>query len=167
MIKQTKNTLILLVLLITSACGYHLRGSVDLSEDLKNIYLQGASSQLTKLLKKTLKSSNGQLVDKVEQAGVVIKIEKEKMDRRVLSLDSSGRANEYELLYVVIFNLFDNKGKQLAGKQVVEVNRDYFNDQAAVLAKNNEEQVIREEMYRQAVKSILNRAKALLEKSKK
>jgi len=86
------------------------------------------------------------------------------MDRRVLSLSSSGRANEYEIIYTLNFNFLDAEGMMLSEKQKIEISKDYFNDQEEVLGKNNEEQVIREEMYRTAVQSIVNRARVVLEK---
>jgi len=161
---QIKNIFLLTLLLFISACGYHLRGSIDLPEGLKRIYMQGASAQLQKTMKRTLKSSGGELVTSVEQAGIVVQVIKEKMDRRVLSLSSSGRANEYEIIYTLNFNFLDAEGMMLSEKQKIEISKDYFNDQEEVLGKDNEEQVIREEMYRTAVQSIVNRARVVLEK---
>ncbi len=159
-----KKFIILFTLLLVSACGYHLRGGIDLPDDLKNIYIQGASSQLTESLKKSLRSSDGGLVETPEEAGLVIHVIKEDMRRRVLSLSSTGRANEYELYYLLDFNLIDAEGNHLSEKQTIELSRDYFNDQEDVLGKANEEQLIRKEMYRKAVKSMITRSRIALEK---
>ncbi len=160
---QIKKTVLLTLLLFVSACGYQLRGSIDLPEGLKSIYLQNASAQLQKTMKKTLKSSGGQLVDKVEQAGLIVQVIKEKMDRRVLSLSSTGRASEYEIIYQLEFNLLDAERKALSKTQKIEITKDYFNNQEEVLGKDNEERVIRDEMYRRAVQSIVNRSRVVLE----
>jgi len=164
---QLRNVFLLVSLLFMAACGYHLRGSIDLPEGLKSIFLQSASSQLKKIAKRSLRSSGGQLVNNAQQAGIVVQVVKERMDRRVLSLSSKGRANEYELTYFLDFMLLDTEGNSLAEKQKIEISRDYFNDQAEILGKNNEEGVIREEMYRQAVQSIINRSRIVLEKAEK
>lgn len=164
---RIKKNLILITLLFISACGYHLRGSIDLPESLKNVYLQGASGQLGKEFKKTLRSSDGKLVDKVDEAGIVVKVTKETMRRRVLSISSTGRANEYELYYLLNFILLDAKGNELSKTQVIEIHKDYFDNQEQVLGKNIEEQVIRTEMYSQAVNAIFNRSRVALEKVKK
>ncbi len=55
------------------------------------------------------------------------------------------------------------KDALLMERQTVEVRREYFNDQTVVIAKENEENVIRNEMYLQAVHTILNRARVVLE----
>ncbi|NOR68316.1 MAG: hypothetical protein GQ532_01235 [Methylomarinum sp.] len=164
---RIKNTFLLITVLFISACGYHLRGSIDLPEELKRIYMQGASAQLNKIMQKTLKSSGGKLVDKVQQAGIVVAVVKEKMDRRVLSLSSTGRANEYQIIYTLNFNLLDAEGNSLTELQHLEINRDYFNDQEQILAKNIEEQIIRDEIYRKAVQSIISRSRIALERSNK
>jgi len=164
---QIKNSILFSLILFISACGYHLRGSIDLPEGLKSIYLQGATAQLHKTMQQTLRSSGGELVGTAEQAGLVIHIIKEKMDRRVLSLSSTGRASEYEITYDLDFILFDSEGNELSTKQKIEISKDYFNDQEEVLGKDNEERVIREEMYRKAVQSIVNRSRNVLEKLEK
>jgi len=164
---QIKSIFLLILLLFISACGYQLRGSIDVPEGLKSIFMQGASGSLSKAMGRTLKFSGGQLVDSVGQAGLVVQIDKENMNRRVQSLSSTGRASEYELIYKLEFILLDKAGNVLSEKQKIEINKIYFNDQKAILGKSNEEQVIRNEMYREAVQSIINRSRVILEKLEK
>lgn len=164
---QIKSIFLLILLLFISACGYQLRGSIDLPEGLKSIFMQGASGQLSKTMSRTLKSSGGQLVDSADQAGLIVQVDNEKMDRRVQSLSSTGRASEYELIYKLDFILVDKAGNALSDKQRIEINKDYFNDQEEILGKSNEEQVIRDEMYREAVRSIVNRSRVVLENLEK
>lgn len=157
-----KHTLLLIFLLLISACGYHLRGSIDLPQGLKAIHLQNSSSQLRKSFKQTLKSIDGKLVETQKEAGITIQVVKEHMENRVLSLSNTGRINEVELVYSLHFMMLDKKGKSLKERQEIVIRRDYFNDQGDVLAKNNEDQTIRSEMYDQAVQSIIQRARVAL-----
>lgn len=150
------------LLLSLTACGYHLRGAIDIPEQMKSVYLEGASSMLVKEFKSSLKSSGGELVASPPEASLVIRILKDDLRRRVLSLDNIGKANEFELNYLVRFMLLDGEGNILMEEQEMEINRDFFNDQVDILAKNNEETVIREEIYRQAVRTIVRRAQAVL-----
>ena len=41
-----KKSVILMLALLLSACGYHLRGALDLPAGMKNVYLEGGSAQL-------------------------------------------------------------------------------------------------------------------------
>ena len=159
-----KNTFLLLMLLFISACGYQLRENIELPEGLNTIYLQDGSGQLRQEIKRTLRSTEGKLVDSIEDAGIVVKVTRENMRRRVISLSNTGRANEFELYYELDFILLDAEGKALSEKQAVEISRDYFNDQEEILGKNDEEQTIRKEMYRQAVQTIFIRSRVALEK---
>jgi LPS-assembly lipoprotein len=153
---------VLALLLSLQACGYHLRGAVDIPPEMKSVYVEGAGAGLHKELKAALKAADGTLVGSPETAGIVIKVVRDDMRRRVLSLDQQGKSTEFELNYTVDFVLLDSAGKILQEQQQVEINRDFFNDQVDILAKNNEEQIIRDEIYRQAVRTIVARARAVL-----
>ncbi len=162
---QPRIVFIGLLLLLSSACGYHLRGQVEVSEEMKKIALQSASANLVAAMKQLLRGSNAQVVDKAAEAGIVIEVQDEQLQRRVQSLDSTGRANEFELIYRLDYQLLDGKAKVLSEKPLhLELYRSYFNNQVDILAKNNEESVIRKELYRQAAKRILSQARVLLNK---
>lgn len=154
--------ILLSALLALSACGYHLRGSLELPAELRSVYIEGASSQLHEVLQKSTRATAVTLASHATEAGMVVKIVKEKMRSQVLSLSVSGRANEYTLHYVLDFLLLDAQGKPLAKTQSIEISRDYFNDQQQLLGKNNEEQVIKAEIYRQAANAILNKFRIIL-----
>jgi LPS-assembly lipoprotein len=148
--------------LLLSACGYHLRGALDLPENMKNIYVEGGSSPLVEQFKLVMKSSSGQLSDSRKGAGIIIKIYNETFDRRVTSLSSRGKSNEFELSYRMDYEFVDAKDALLMDRQTVDIKRDYYNDQTAVIAKDTEETGIRNEMYQQAVSAIVNRARVVL-----
>ncbi|WP_371070119.1 LPS-assembly lipoprotein LptE, partial [Salmonella enterica] len=96
-----------------------------------------------------------------------VKIFDEDSQRRVLSLGSGGTANDFELSYRFDYELVDAKNKVISVRQPIEIKREYYNNQVAVIAKSNEEAVIRNEMYQQAVRTIVNRARVALEASPK
>lgn len=162
---KSKVTLLILLTLALSACGYRLQGTVDLPHEIDKVFLEGASGQLRDHFSRTLRSSPVRLVDSPAQAKLVVKTLNERLDRRVLSLNSIGKANEFELNYKYEYELLDNRGAVLARNQLVEIIREYYNDQEAVIAQAQEEQVIVSEMYRQAVRSILDRARTQLHKN--
>ncbi len=146
-----------------TACGYHLRGSIDLPAQLERVAMQSASTNLQNAMKQLLRGSGAKLVVRPSAASLVIQLQQEDMQRRVLSLDSTGRANEFELTYRLRYQLLNAKGKPLVDKPLVaELHRTYFNDQVEILAKSNEENVIRQELYRQAAERILSQAQAIL-----
>lgn len=161
---RLKPLFIVLSTLVSSACGYHLKGTVDLPDNMNKIYLQGASGALRGYFTKTLRATPARLVESPGQAGLVINLLTERLDRRVLSLSSIGKANEFELNYKLEYELLDSQGSVLARNQTIEIVREYYNDQEAIIAQANEEQIIVAEMYKQAVRSIFDRARAQLDR---
>jgi LPS-assembly lipoprotein len=150
-----------------SACGYHLRGGFELPKGLENIYLKGGSPKLRDQFNKTLEGSSGRLVKSPEQAGMIINVVDNDIKQRVLSLGQSGRSNEFELTYHLDYELRDANNKVLLAREPLDVRREYFNDQQDIIAKDNEEGTIRNEMYQNAVRTILNRISAMLENKPK
>jgi LPS-assembly lipoprotein len=160
---RVKKSVALVMALLLSACGYHLRGALVLPPGLKNIYLQGASPQLREQFNGVMKVSSVALASSPETAGMIVRIFNEDSQRRVLSLSSGGVANDFELNYRFEYEVVDSNNKVLMARQPVEIKREYFNSQLAVIAKENEETVIRNEMYQQAVRTVINRVRVSLE----
>ena len=157
-----KKSVILGMALLLSACGYHLRGALELPAGLKNVYLEGGSGQLQEQFNSAMKTSSVGIASSPETAGMIVRIFNEDNQRRVLSLSSTGTANDFELNYRFDYELIDSKNKVLMPRQSIDIKREYYNDQVAVIAKGNEETVIRNEMYQQAVRSIINRARVAM-----
>ncbi len=155
-------TFIFIFALFLSACGYHLRGAVDLPEGLKKVYLEGASMQLREQFRKVLRTASGELTSSPDAASVFIRIANENNDQRVLSLSARGRSNELELYYRLNYTLAKADNSVLIESQPLEIKREYFNDQQDMVAKDNEQQVIRNEMYHQAVRMMIDRIQAVL-----
>jgi LPS-assembly lipoprotein len=153
--------------LLLNACGYHLRGAFELPTGLKSIYLDGGSAQLQEQFKKAMELSSVPLASSADKAGIVIRISDEVSQRRVLSLASSGAANDFELDYRLNYEISDAKENVLLAQQPVEIRREYYNDQTAVIAKEAEELLIRNEMYLQAVRTMISGAKVAFETSSK
>jgi LPS-assembly lipoprotein len=149
--------------LLLSACGYHLRGAFQLPENMKSVYIEGGSGALLDQFKQVMKGSSTQLANSRKGAGIVIKVSNEDFSRRVLSLSTRGKSNEFELVYRLDYEFANAGDNSLMERQPLEIRREYFNDQQFVIAKDNEEAVIRNEMYQQAVQSIINRARVVLE----
>ena len=151
----------LLLLLTLTACGFHLRGSVELPPELAAINVQDAkpTTDIAPALRSALKSSGVQVSD---TASMVLAIKAEQYGKRVLSVDSSGRAQEYGLSYTVRFLLKgvgaegENDAMWLA-EQTVTQTRDLRFDANAVLGTASEEEQLKAEMRRDAVSQILRR----------
>ena len=81
-------------------------------------------------LPEAMEISSVPLASSPETAGLIVKIFDEDSQRRVLSLNSGGTANDFELGYRFDYEIVDSKNKVLSARQPVEIKREYFNDSA-------------------------------------
>ena len=108
--------LIMVLIFITTACGYHLRGAYDLPKGMKTIFLEGGSALFREQLVTSLNSSGGKLAESPDKADVILKVYEDDIDRRVLSLSGRGRSNDIELNGHLEYQLRDNKNGILVGR---------------------------------------------------
>ena len=94
------------------ACGFKLRGSLDISQELSPLYLQQNSVfELGRELKSILSTNGIEVAKNDASANASIILHNEGMSNRVLSVDGSGQAREYQLTYTVSFSIV-LKGQQ-------------------------------------------------------
>ncbi len=142
---------------VLCACGFHLRGAVKLPAGMEKIYPQGFApgSQFLPYLAQDLKHADGALAPKREDAGVILNAMNEQFVRREVSLSETGKANMYQLSYILTYELQNPAGEVILNPQTITVVREYFNPQVEVIGKFEEEGQIRREMYREAVRNLL------------
>lgn len=148
--------ILLLLAALLSACGFHLRGAVALPPELRALAVTGTpeNGPLWRVLRDALPRAGGRLTGPAA-ADAVLVITAENLSRRVLSVDSRGRAQEYELRYLLAYRLDSAEGRPLLDARRLTVLRQYRFDPDAVLAKGEEERRLQEEMRREAVGRLL------------
>lgn len=166
--KKIKFTFLLLLSFVIASCGFHLRGSQDLSAVLPEIQIQGISkhSELGRELTRALTTAKVNVLDESE---ILLSITRDSFSKRVLSLDSAGRANQYELLYQLSFSLVkkvptenkESKDKQvlvdLIPVQSITEKREYLFDANLILAKADEEIRLNNDMRQAAMLQLVRR----------
>lgn len=130
---------------LLSACGFQLRGAVDISADKLLLSLQdeSANEKLSRALKRSLRDNGVQLV---ADAPYNLKIDKSRFNRESVSLDSSARVDEYSLTLSVHYTLHSIKSDQSKTQSAI-IERVYTYDAGAAAAKDEQESLLREEMY--------------------
>jgi len=115
---------------------------------MANTYINAAdkNSELVRVLKRTLKTSNINIVDTQQQAQAVLNISNEKQERRILSVDTQGRAREYEINYQISFNVSSAENDFSIAEQTINLQRDFLFDAEDVLAKSREQDTLVKDM---------------------
>jgi LPS-assembly lipoprotein len=163
MSRTVSNCFIAFLFIALAGCGFHLRGSVSLPANLKPMYIQGISlNQGFGLeLRRSLMANNVELKTDFQQGNAVLTILDFKSERRVLSVGSGAKVSEFQLYGSVDFTLSDNTGQMVIESDKVQAVRDYQFDQNQVLASDQQEIQLRQELNKQLVQSLVRRISAL------
>jgi LPS-assembly lipoprotein len=149
--------LVVFAVVLLTSCGFHLRGQAGMP--FSTLYLDAANldTPLVAELRRSLEANDVQLVHSAEKADVVLNISLEVPEKQILSLGGSGRVNEYQLRYRVSLRAYDNKGQDWIPAEDISLRRDYSYDDAAILAKEQEEALLYKSMRDDMVQQILRR----------
>lgn len=155
---------ILLMSLLLTACGFHLRGHAGMPFSTLYLDATAPNTPFIRELRHSLAASDVKLATSAEQADVILKIESEALDKEILSLSGSGRVNEFQLYFRVSLRAYDNKEQDWIPAEKMEIRRDYSYDDTQILAKEQEETMLVNSMRTDMVQQIirrLSRSKAL------
>lgn len=145
-----------------TSCGFHLRSAVELPPAMARTLIAGAeNSPLYYELESALLAAGGEVVGSMEEASAILTIHADRFGRRVLSVDTAGRASEYEISLFIDYSLGTPEGEPLAQRDTVTLLRDYRFDPDNVLASVSQEAALQGEMRRYAVRQILRRLQSL------
>jgi LPS-assembly lipoprotein len=149
--------------MMLSACGFQLRGSNNQANlPFKTIFLaMPETSPLRIELKRNIEGNGGTVVSDPKAAQAIIELLSESREKGILTLNTQGRVREYTLLYKLNFRVKDNKDQQLLAPTPITLQRTLSFNEAQVLAKEKEEEMLYRDMQTDAVQQILRRIAAL------
>ena len=150
------------IILTIVGCGFKLRGDYGLPASIQQLQLLASqkNAPLHRILGKQLKGFNIEVWDNMvsasqidEQVDAIIYLTSDRLERRLLSLFSTGQVAEYELVYTIKYQIqFPTQDPQ---EIEFDVTREYQDDPNAVLAKSRELDLIQDEMRQEAANRII------------
>jgi LPS-assembly lipoprotein len=140
------------------ACGFHLQGHKPLPTQLRVTYVQAADRQsdFVQDLRKELLASGAHLTSESEAASAVVHVQTDHFQRRVLSVTAQDQPAEYEITYTVRVSVSFGD-KEVLPVQELSAVRDYTFDERILLAKENEEAILREALARDLAGVVMRR----------
>jgi LPS-assembly lipoprotein len=156
----TTSTTALLCALLLSACGFHLRGVVDMPYSSLYIALPESNSLRAKLARNIKAGSKTVVADSAKESQAVIGITGDSMVKNVLSLNSAGRVREYQLVRTFSYRVYDPEGRDVIPPGQIVVKRDITFDDSQVLSKQAEEVLLVRDMEDDLVQQLLRRLAA-------
>lgn len=149
----------LLLTLLLSACGFHLRGSIEMPKWLDDVYIisQTGDRELVSTLETQLKAYRIALNHHPEQAKYWLVIQNTQQKQEITSVGTGSNPRQYLLIYAVDFLLQKPKGKAVIPLSHVAVTRQLTVNNNRILGSNEEESLLIKEMQRDAAMQIMNK----------
>ncbi|GAB3261188.1 LPS-assembly lipoprotein LptE [Chitinimonas naiadis] len=156
-----RRSVLLLPLLLLSACGFHLRGLGETTPlAFSTLNLAAPVGGLGDVLNRQLTLRSDLKLVPAKDAEAVLTVEGETIDKQILTVNKSGRVTEYQLLYRARFKLQQSGRDWIPSTQLL-LRRDYSFDENNVLGKEAEEQILIRDMRSDAAQQIMRRLAAL------
>ena len=140
-----------------AACGFRLQGHTPLPKPLERAYVEAKDKQteFVQGLRNALLAAGVQLTEE-SQATAVVHVLQDAATPRVLAVSSTDVPREYEITYTVRVSVTGD-GKELLAPQDITVRRDYSFDEYVLLAKDNEDAILRAALARDLVGIVMRR----------
>ena len=148
-------TVWLIVGVLVSGCGFHLRGRVPLPESLSVIAVDSGDAELRARMVEALETAGASIVVDKDAAKAVLKLHDIDYQRRVRSIDTRGKVTGYTLVYSLSYTVTNKGGKNLRQSVPIQTERDFNFDSDQVLQKESEERVLREDMLEDIAQRII------------
>ena len=141
------------LVLALSACGFQLRGSSALPEEMSVTFIKFKRPYGTLLddFADALRAHHVKVTDNRDEATAVLTIRNNERDRDVLSVNSAGKVLEIQLRQSVQFSVTTIDNLPLVEPQNITLTRDYLYSSTDVLSKDREEVVVRRTLQQELV----------------
>ena len=154
-----RRALLLAALVALAGCGFKLRGTAEVP--FQTLYIPGATGGIALDLKRNIQAgTDARVVDDPKQADAILEFSEEAREKDILSLTGTGRVREFQLRYRVGWRVHDGRGGTYVPQSTIQLTRDVTFNDAEVLAKEAEEQLLFRDMQTDMVQQIMRRLAA-------
>ena len=159
--KAFRFSLLLLTCTLLAACGFQLRGTgggLEVPEEWLEMHLSSnnPNGELSREVSNQF-AAQGVNWQEVEVANYTLKLGRERVSQRNLSLNAQARAAEIELTMRVQFSVVDAQGEEVIPPSDATVVQQMENDPSNVVGKTEEARLIRAEMRTEIAQQMLRR----------
>ena len=156
-------SLLVCLAVMLSACGFQLRGSAALPEEMAVTYIQAGNpyGTLVNDFAEALRTHKVTVTEDSQEATATLVIINSTLDKDVLSVNGNGKVLEYQLSQSIQFAVKTGDNVSLLEPQQVSMSRDYLYSSTDVLSKEREEAVVRRTLQRELVNLAILRMAAV------
>ncbi len=149
-----------LAMLSLTACGLHLRGHGPAATAFAfhSIYIQApGETMFTKTLRRALESYKLAVQSAPGQQDLTLNVVFETTEKQITALNASGHVIEYLLRYRISLRAYDRQMHEWLPASEIQLQRILPYDDTLVLAKQQEEQMLYDDMRQDAAQQVLRR----------
>ena len=148
--------------MVLAGCGFHLQGRQPMPAAFANTYIDTTDEQtdFVQDLRKALIASGSKVIATHGSSTAEIKVHDDELTEKILSVSARNIPTEYELTYRVKFSVTAN-GKTLIDEEEISATRDLSFDETQLLAKEREQEILREALARDLVALVMRRLASL------
>jgi LPS-assembly lipoprotein len=152
----------LMASVLVAGCGFHLQGATTMPAAMRMTYIETEDERSTFILTllSSLQASGTTITPERDAATAVLHIEHDETGQRVLSVSAANKPTEYEIFYTIKYSV-TAEGKELLTPQTLTLTRDYSFDETTLLAKEHEEDILREALARDLTGIVMSRLASL------
>lgn len=145
-----------LLLVALAGCGFHLRGVQSGVAGL-HVYVDSKTpyGEFEQVLADSIRQADMVIGPSALEAGMVVQLRDERMTRRVQTVNTTGRAADYELILTVEYALAAPDAVTDSATRKLDSRREYNFDNAELLGKAEEEALLVQEMRRDIAARLL------------
>ena len=143
-------------------CGFQLQGRQSLPESLSRVNIEATDRQsdFTQALRSSLVNSGAVMVDPAAADTTVVRITRDEITERVLTVSSRNIPTDYELVYDVELSVRGD-GRELLPPEKFSLSRVYSFDETKLLAKEREKEILIEALARDMASVVTRRLSSL------
>ena len=145
-----------------TGCGFHLQRAARLAPAFDAAWLEAADAytDFHRALDDALRASGSRFAATRSTATAVVEVLVDDAGQRVLSVSALNKPTEFEVYYTVRYRARFGE-REVLPPTVLTLTRDYSFDETALLAKDREQQLIREALARDLAALVVRRLAAL------
>ena len=136
------------LLLLLAGCGFHLREHDAFKLPVETLAIRSAHgyTPFIRELRRGIESNGGKILDDGKDAQLVLDIVSERESKDIITLSGSGRVLEYRLHFRVSLRAYDSAQNDWIPADEISLQRDFPYDDTQILAKEQEEAWLYQDM---------------------